>query len=87
MRRGQVGSQVMVSKGRITTFLKIREEYIRGDIIRGSCFTSVSRLEVGVSKERMFQISGVAWRCPQTRMRRGVREDESGVGGDEDSKR
>ena len=33
MRRGQVGSQVMVSKGRITTFLKMREEYIRGDII------------------------------------------------------
>ena len=41
---------------------------------------------MGVSKERMFQISGVAWQCPQTRMRRGVREDESGVGGDEDSK-
>lgn len=32
---GQVGSQVMVSKGRITTFLKMREEYIRGYYSRG----------------------------------------------------
>lgn len=41
----------------------------------------------GVGKERMFQISGVAWQCPQMRTRRVGREDASGVGGDEDSKR
>lgn len=44
------GSQVMVPKRRITTFLKMREEYIREDIIRGSCLTSVSRLEGGSVK-------------------------------------
>lgn len=40
---------------------------------------------MGSVKKRMFQISGVAWRYSDEDER--GEEDESGVGGDEDSKR